>query len=256
MNNLFDLTGRVAVVTGASSGLGVQFARALASAGADLAIIARREEKLKSVKEEIEKEFNNRVEYYKLDLSEFEKIEDTVTKIEKDFGKIDILVNNAGLSIGAKAIEISIENWKKMMDLNLNAVFFMAREVAKVMKKNNYGRIINIGSVHSTVSLDIGMISPYVTSKFGVRGITTTLAGEWAEYGITVNAIGPAYFESEMTEEILETDTFKRLIKTNCPMRRPGRKGELDTTLLYLASDYTSYTNGQLIGVDGGWTTL
>jgi len=256
MTNLFDLTGRVAVVTGASSGLGVQFARALASAGSDIAIIARREERLQKVKEEIEKEFNNRVEYYKLDLSEFEKIEDTVKKIEEDFSKIDILVNNAGLSIGATAMEISIEDWKKMMDLDLNAVFFMAREVAKIMKKNNYGRIINIGSVHSSVSLDIGMISSYVTSKFGVRGLTTTLSGEWAKYGITVNAIGPAYFESEMTEKILETETFKNLINNNCPMTRPGRKGELDTTLLYLASEYTSYTTGQLIGVDGGWTTL
>lgn len=256
MKNLFDLTGRVAVVTGASSGLGVQFAKALANAGADVAIIARREERLKAVKKEIEEEFNVRVEYYTLDLSEFEKIEKVVSEIESDFGKIDILVNNAGLAIGVTAIDTPIEDWKKMIDIDLNAVFFMAREVAKVMKKNNYGRIINIGSVHSRVSLDVGMISAYVTSKFGVRGLTTTLAGEWAKYGITCNAIGPAYFESEMTEKVLQTDTFKNLINVNCPMRRVGKKGELDTTLLYLSSEYTSYTTGQLIGVDGGWTTL
>lgn len=256
MKNLFDLKKRVAVVTGASSGLGVQFAKALANQGADLAIIARREERLKEVKEEIEKEYKVKVNYYKADLTEFDKIGDLVKNIENDFGKIDILVNNAGLSIGHNAKDYPTDDWKKMMDLNLNAVFVMAREVGNVMIKNKYGRIINIGSVHSSVSMGFDYISAYTTSKFGVRGLTLALASEWAKYNITVNAIGPAYFESEMTGGLLDSELFQKIVDNTCPMKRIGKKGELDTTLIYLASDNSSYTTGQLITVDGGWTTL
>lgn len=142
------------------------------------------------------------------------------------------------------------------MDLNLNAVFVMAREVGNVMIKNNYGRIINIGSVHSKVSIGFDYISAYTTTKFAVRGLTVALASEWAKYNVTVNAIGPAYFESEMTNGMLDSPVFKNIVESTCPMKRIGNKGELDTTVVYLASDFSSYTTGQLIGVDGGWTTL
>lgn len=256
MKDLFSLKKRVAVVTGASSGLGVQFAKALANQGADLAIIARREEKLKEIKKEIEEEYGVRVSYYKQDLTEFDKIPDLVGQIEEDFGKIDILVNNAGLSLAHNAKDYPTDDWKKMMDLNLNAVFVMAREVGNVMIKNNYGRIINIGSVHSKVSIGFDYISAYTTTKFAVRGLTVALASEWAKYNVTVNAIGPAYFESEMTNGMLDSPVFKNIVESTCPMKRIGNKGELDTTVVYLASDFSSYTTGQLIGVDGGWTTL
>lgn len=256
MKDLFDLKGNVAIVTGASSGLGVQFAKALANQGADLAIIARREEKLKEVKEKIEKDFGVRVNYYPQDLTEFDQIPGLVSKIKDDFGKIDILVNNAGLSIAHNAKDYPTKDFQKMMDINVNAVFAMAREVGNVMIEKNYGRIINIGSVHSRVSIGFDYISAYTTSKFAVRGLTTALATEWAKYGITVNAIGPAYFESEMTEGMLDSPVFKNIVDSTCPMKRIGKKHELDTTLVYLASRYSSYVTGELIGVDGGWTNL
>ena len=256
MENYFDLTGQVAVVTGASSGLGVQYAKALANQGAQIDLIARREEKLKAVKEEIESSYDTTVRYYPLDLTEFDKIQGVVDQIEKDFGKIDILVNNAGIARGYLSKDFPQEDWLAMINTNLNAVFFMAQAVGNVMIKNKYGRVINIGSVHSNVSIPYGRLSAYVTTKFGVRGLTIALAQEWAQYNITVNAIGPAYFKSEMTEKLLDNENFKGAVDAICPMKRIGNPGELNSTLLYFASKHSSYTTGQLITVDGGWTTV
>lgn len=261
MENYFDLRGRVALVTGASSGLGAQFAHALASQGADVALIARREEKLQKVKAEIAEKYGNHVEYYCLDVTDFDQIPEVVSRVEEDFGHIDILVNNAGLSLAGPALKSSREDWMRMMDTNLNGVFFMAQAVGNVMVKQNYGRIINIGSIHSKVSMKTEHLKgdyliAYVTTKHAVRGMTIALAAGWAEYGITVNAIGPGYFDSEMTHDMLAMEGFQKTLHCKSPFDRPGREGELNTTLLYLASEYSSYTNGQIIYVDGGWTIL
>ena len=255
MKNLFDLTGRVAIVTGASSGLGVDFARALANQGANISLVARREEKLKDVQKEIEK-IGVTCRYYVCDVMQTDQIKNAVEKIEKDFGRIDILVNNAGLGLVDAADKTTDEMWRSMIDTNLNGVFFFAREVGKVMLKQKYGRIINIGSIHSTVSMKGLPVTAYCSTKGGVLMLTKSLATEWAKEGITVNAIGPGYFALGMGEGVVADPEFAKIIEFMCPMGRAGQSGDLDTTVVYLASDASSYITGQIITVDGGWTAL
>ena len=253
--NLFDLTGKVAFVTGASSGLGVQFALALARQGADVAIAARRVEKLKDVKARIEAE-GVKCLAVKLDVTDVAQIKSAVAETIAQFGKIDILVNNAGVGLTGPAESQSDDIWNKVIATNLNAVYYVAREVGAHMIERGYGRIINIGSIHSTVAMPGLPVSAYATSKGGVAMMTKALASEWAKKGVTVNAIGPAYFPSEMTDDVLANPDFYQLVSNLCPMGRPGRDGELDGALIYFASDASSYTTGQLLNVDGGWTTV
>ncbi len=255
-STLFDLTGKVALVTGASSGLGVQFAKALAGQGANIAIIARRVEKLEAVKAEIEQEFGVEVLALPCDVLDVAGIKQTVAAIKERFGRIDILINNAGTARVAPAEEQSDDDWKAVIDTNLNAVYYVAREVGKVMKEQQYGKVVNIGSLHSAVSITGFGISAYCASKGGVLMLTKDLAAEWAQYGITVNAIGPAYFPSEMTNSSLGDENFLALIKASNPMGRPGRTGELDGAIVYFASDASSYTTGQILWIDGGWTAV
>lgn len=255
MAGLFDLTGKVAIVTGASSGLGVQFAKALARQGANVAVVARRIEKLKDVKAEIES-FGVKCLDVKCDVAKVDDIKAAVTKIKAYFGNIDILVNNAGIGLFGPAESQSDDLWETMISVNLNAVYYFAREVGNVMIEKGYGKIINVGSIHSTVAMTGLPISAYCTTKGGVEMLTKALANEWAKYNITVNAIGPAYFPSEMTNDIIRNDDFKEVIKTYCPMGRAGREGELDGAIVYFASDASSYTTGQLLTIDGGWTTI
>jgi gluconate 5-dehydrogenase len=253
---LFDLTGKVALVTGASSGLGAQFAKALAGQGAKIAIIARRVDKLEATKKEIEDEFGVEVLALPCDVLDVARIKDTVAAIKERFGRIDILVNNAGTARVAAAEEQSDEDWKAVIDTNLNAVYYVAREVGKVMKEQKYGKIINLGSIHSAVAMRGLGISGYCASKGGVLLLTKELANEWAPYGITVNAIGPAYFPSEMTDSVIHDENFLKLIELSCPMGRPGRPGELDGAIIYFASDASTYTTGQILWIDGGWTAI
>jgi len=252
---MFDLSGRAAMVTGASSGLGVQFAKALARQGADVAVLARRVEKLEAVKQEIEA-LGVRCVAVKCDVLDNEAIRAAVATVKEAFGKIDILVNNAGVAAVAPAEAQSDEDWSRVIDTNLNAVYYMSREVGKVMIENSYGRIINLGSIHSNVAMTGLPISGYCTAKGGVRMLTKDLAVEWAKYGVTVNAIGPSYFESEMTQDVIHDETFLGAIKAYCPMGRPGKPGELDGAVVYFASDASSFTTGQLLQIDGGWTAI
>ncbi|MDR2108079.1 MAG: SDR family oxidoreductase [Coriobacteriales bacterium] len=255
-SDLFDLTGKVALVTGASSGLGAQFARALARQGAKLAIVARRLDKLEAEKEAIEKDFGAEVLALPCDVLDVEMIRQTIAAIKAHYGRIDILVNNAGTARNVPVVDQTDEDWRAVIDTNLNAVYYFAREVGKVMKEQQYGRIINLGSIHSTVAMRGSGISAYCASKGGVWMLTKELATEWARDGITVNAIGPAYFASEMTGHVIENEAFLKLVDAICPMGRPGRPGELDGALIYFASDAASYTTGQILWVDGGWTAV
>ncbi len=255
MSKLFDLTGKFAIVTGASSGLGRQFALALAREGANIAIVARRVDRLEQVKKEIEA-LGVQCYTHKCDVTKPEEISQTVTDVKEHFGRIDILVNNAGLGLADAAQNTSDEMWLRMMDTNINGVFFFAREVGRVMVEQHYGKIINIGSIHSTVAMPGSPLSAYATTKGAVLMMTKALANEWAKCGITVNAIGPAYFPSEMTAGVLGDEAGNSAISTLCPMGRPGRDGELDGAVVYFASDASTYTTGQLLQVDGGWTTV
>lgn len=255
-NDMFDLTGKIALVTGASSGLGVQFAKALAKAGADLAILARRREKLEAVKKEIEDEFGVKVFVETCDALSIPDIRSSVQKIHKHYGRIDILVNNAGVATSEKSHKHSDEEWQKVIDTNLNAVFYFAREVGSIMLQQKYGKIINLGSIHSRVAMPGMPIAAYATSKGGVFMMTKALAAEWAKDGITVNAIGPSYFKSEMTKGVFENPNLVKGIESLCPMGRAGNPGELDGAIIYFASDASSYTTGQLLNIDGGWTAV
>ncbi len=255
MTNLFDLTGKVALVTGASSGLGVQIAKALAGNGANLAICARREDKLNAVKAEIEA-LGVECYVHTCDVSDVEQIKKTVADVEAHYGKIDILVNNAGLGLMDNAEKQSDEIWQTMMDVNLSAPYYFSREVSRGMIERGYGRILMTGSIHSSVGMMELPLSAYATTKGGIRMMTKQLATEWAKYGITVNAIGPAYFPSEMTGDVIDDDGFKQVIAARCPMGRAGRDGELDGAVLYFCSDASTYTTGQLLSIDGGWTAI
>lgn len=255
MKNIFDLNGKVALITGASSGLGVQFAKALANQGADIAIAARRVERLDAVKAEIEA-MGVRCFAVKCDVSVPAQITTMVEEVKKHFGRIDILVNNAGVGAALPAEAQSDDEWRNTLNINLDAVYYAAREVGKVMIEQKYGKIINIGSIHSEVAMNPFPLSAYAASKGGVKMLTKALATEWAKHNITVNTIGPAYFPSEMTQDVVATDAFKPVITAYCPMGRAGRDGELDGAIVYFASDASSYTTGQYLAVDGGWTAI
>ncbi|MBQ6835326.1 MAG: SDR family oxidoreductase [Lachnospiraceae bacterium] len=257
MSSLFDLSGKVALVTGASSGLGIQFAKALAREGADIAICARRVEKLEAVRAEIEA-MGVRCYAHKCDVCNSDEVAETVKDVIEHYGKIDILVNNAGIG-GSDPVEVQAhELWHKVLETNLDAVYYFAHEVGKHMLERGYGKIINIASVHAEVSMAASCwpVTAYAASKGGVKMLTKSLANEWASRGITVNAIGPAYFGSEITNDLINSGGFEPVAKMYCPMGREGHAGELDGALVYFASDASSYTTGQLLCVDGGWTTI
>lgn len=255
MTNLFDLNNKVAFITGGSSGLGVQFAKALAQFGADIVIVARRKEKLDKVAEEI-RSMGRKCLDVKCDVTDEAEVEAAVSEAIKTFGKIDILVNNAGVSTGAPVQDLSLDDWNKVINTNLTGVFLAAKHVGKHMIEKKYGRIINIASMYGMVGNTVLPASPYHASKGAVVNFTRALAAEWAKYGITVNAVGPGFFESEMTDEVLEQQDFLNYIKMSTPLGRYGKEGELDGVIVYLASDSSSYTTGQTICVDGGTTAI
>lgn len=257
MNNLFDLSGKTALVTGASSGLGANFARALAAQGANVAIAARRKERLEDLAAEL-KGMGVDALPIQCDVKKEEDIIAMVAEAKNHFGRIDILVNNAGVAVDAPAENQTLEQWSSVIDVNLTACFVVAREVGKVMIEQKYGKIINLGSLHSNtvISSDVEHISAYCASKGGIQMMTKSLAAEWARYNITVNALAPAYFPSEMTEKAVANDAFTQFVGMRCPMGRVGKQEELNGALVYFASDSSSYTTGQVLNIDGGWNCI
>lgn len=254
-SNLFDLTGRVAVVTGASSGLGVQMAKALARQGADIAILARRKEKLEAVAEEI-KALGVKCLSVQCDVTDTEAIKKAAELVEAEFGKVDILVNNAGSGGVGPAEKTTDEAWSHTIKVDLDGVFKVAREFGKIMIKNQYGRIINISSMYGMVGNMALPTAAYHAAKGGVINLTRALASEWAKHGITVNALCPGYFATELTVDTLNTESFTNYMKATVPVGRYGKEGELDTTVVYLASDASSYVTGVILPVDGGYTCV
>ncbi|TZE80264.1 SDR family NAD(P)-dependent oxidoreductase [Calorimonas adulescens] len=255
MSGLFDLTGKTAVVTGASSGLGVQFAKALASQGADVAVVARRYDRLTALCDEI-RATGRRALAIKCDVTREEDVKVAVSRVMDEFGRIDILVNNAGVAAGDGVESLSEEDWDKVLDTNLKSIYLFTKHVVPHMKEKHYGRIINTASMWGVVGNAAMPVTAYHASKGGVVNLTRALAGELAQFNITVNAIGPGFFESEMTQDIICSEEFKNYLNSRCPMKRLGQPGELDGIVVYLASDASSYTTGQTICVDGGWTAV
>ena len=252
---MFDLRGRVAVITGASSGLGRQMARAFANQGADLAIVARRVERLEALKEEL-KDTGVKILPVKCDVTSTEEINNAAETVEKEFGKVDILVNCAGSSKDAGVLDMKDDEWDFTISTDLTSVFKMTRAFANIMKKNNYGRIINIASMYGLVGNDEIPTIAYHSSKGGVVNFTRAAAAELAKYNITVNCICPGYFYTELTTAVLDTDRFQEFAKTHVPMKRYGNEGELNAGVIFLASDEASYTTGIVLPIDGGYTCV
>ncbi len=252
---MFNLKGRIAVITGASSGLGKQMALAFAKQGADLVIMARRIDRLNAFKSELEKE-NVKVLPLRCDVTNTNNINECAKIIEEEFGRVDILVNCAGASKDKGVLDMTDDEWNFTIDTDLTSVFKMTRTFANIMKKNNYGRIINISSMYGLVgNTEIPTIA-YHSSKGGVVNFTRAAAAELAPYNITVNTICPGYFYTELTTEVLKTDKFQKFAEEHVPMKRYGSEGELNAGAIFLASDEASYVTGIILPIDGGYTCV
>lgn len=257
MKNYFDLSGRVAVVTGCSSGLGVQMARALASQGCRIVALARRKEKVDEVAAAVTADFGVEAVGIRCDITDTASVEAAVDEVLARFGRIDILVNNAGTGGVVPAEKMPDEVFLNEVNVDLTGTFKMARTVAaKAMLPAGYGRIINIASMYGLVGNKIAPAAAYHAAKGGVVNLTRALAAEWGERGITVNGICPGYFYTPLTTETLNSEFFKEYAKTMIPLSRYGKEGELDTCVLFLASPFSTYVNGQNISVDGGYTCM
>ena len=252
---MFNLKGRVAVITGASSGLGRQMAIGFAGQGADLVILARRVERLEELKKELE-EKGTKVLAIKCDVTSTSDIEKAAKTTEDSFGKVDILVNCAGASKDAGVLDMTDEQWDFTIATDQTSVFKMTRAFASIMKKNNYGRIINIASMYGLVGNTAMGTVAYHSSKGGVVNMTRAVAAELAKFGITCNAICPGYFETELTQAVLNTEEFTAYMKGTVPMGRYGKEGELNAAAIFLASDEASYVTGAILPVDGGYTCV
>lgn len=253
---MFSLEGRVAVVTGASSGLGRQMALALARQGASLAILARRVERLEEFKPKLENEGAAKVVAYKCDVTDTNNINEVAKKVEEDFGKVDILLNCAGSSKDKGVVEMTDEEWDFTIAVDETSVFKMTRAFAKIMQKNQYGRIINIASMYGLVGNTKIPTVAYHASKGAVVNFTRAVAAELATDGITCNAICPGYFYTELTSEVLDTEQFQEFAKAMVPMQRYGKPGELDAAVVFFASEEASYVTGAILPVDGGYTAI
>jgi len=253
---MFDLKRKVAVVSGASSGLGQQMALALARQGADLAILARRFERLEDFKPRLLEAGSGKVVSYKCDVTDTQNINDVTKKIEEEFGKVDILLNCAGSAKNNDVLNMTDEEWDFTIGTDETSVFKMTRAFGAIMKKNHYGRIINIASMYGLVgNTEIHTIA-YHASKGAVVNFTRAVAAELATSGITCNAICPGYFETELTKDTLDTKEFQDFAKNHVPMQRYGKPGELDAAVVFLASDEASYVTGTILPVDGGYTAI
>ena len=252
---MFNLKGRVAVISGASSGLGVQMAKGFAEQGADLVILARREERLIELQKELE-EKEIKVLPVKCDVTSTEDINHAAKVAEETFGHVDILVNCAGSSKDKGVLEMNDEEWDFTIATDETSVFKMTRAFGNIMKKNNYGRVINIASMYGMVgNAEIPTIA-YHASKGAVVNFTRAAAAELAPHGITVNCICPGYFYTELTTAVLDTEMFQQFATSHVPMKRYGKEGELNAAAIFLASDEASYVTGVILPVDGGYTCV
>ena len=249
---MFDLTGKTAIVTGASRGLGQYFGRALARAGADLVVTSRQAESLGEFQKEIEL-LGRKALPLALDVRDYASIQQMVENACKHYGHIDILVNNAGCNVRKPSTEVSWDDWNLVLNTNLRGTFFVAQAVAKKMIPRQYGRIINIGSVTSVFGY--AGLAPYCASRGGVKQLTMSLADDWGEFGITVNCLAPGWFKTEQTRALYDDQSWVDYLVDRIPLKRPGTPHDLDGAIVFLASDAAEYLTGQTMLIDGGITT-
>ena len=251
-DGLFDLSGRVAIVTGTSRGLGQYMARALAKAGADLVLTSRTRESLQAFEAEV-KALGRRVVALELDVRKQESIERMAAEAEKAFGHLDILVNNAGCNVRKPALDVTWDDWNLILDTNLRGSFFLAQAVARRMIPRGYGRIINIGSVTSVAGY--AGLGPYGASRGGIRQLTMSLADDWGKHGVTVNCLAPGWFRTEQNKALYENKEWVEYLCDRIPVKRPGRPEDLDAAVVFLAAEASRYVTGQTLLVDGGIST-
>ncbi|MBW1788293.1 MAG: glucose 1-dehydrogenase [Deltaproteobacteria bacterium] len=253
--DMFRLDGRTAVVTGASSGLGATFARGLADAGANVVVVARRRERLEGLAGELERD-GRQAMAVPCDVTREDQVERLVDMTLERFGRLDILVNNAGIGNVAPAEEEALDDFRRVIDVNVTAVFLCAKHAGRAMLRAGGGTIVNIASIMGLVGVGALPQAAYNTSKGAVINMTRELAAQWAKRGVRVNAVAPGWFPSEMTEGMFDNERSIRFIERRTPLGRAGRPEELVGALLLLASDASSFITGQTIVVDGGWTTV
>ena len=251
----FNIKGQTAIVTGASSGLGLTFAEALAECRANVVLAARRVERLERLADTLTKNYGVKAIPVKTDVSQESDVLRMVRVAVEQFGSIEILVNNAGIASLSPSVDMSLEEWKRVIDVNLTGVFLCARTAAREMIRRNYGKIVNIASIYGAVG-DIFHAAPYYASKGAVINLTRAFAIEWAQHRINVNAIAPGFFPSEMTEQVFKDENALKHILSRTPLGRTGEPSDLKAALLYLASPASNYVTGQTVFIDGGWTAL
>ena len=248
----FDVSGKVAVVTGASRGLGQYFSRALARAGADVVITSRTVESLAETKAEIEA-MGRRAVPVALDVCDYASIQRMAEKAQRAYGKIDILVNNAGCNVRKPALHVTWDDWNLVLETNLRGTFFVSQAVARKMIPDGYGRIINIGSVTSVFGY--AGLAPYGASRGGTKQLTMSLADDWGMHGITVNCLAPGWFRTTQNQVLYENKEWYAYICDRIPVKRPGQPSDLDGAIVFLASESSRYITGQTLLVDGGIST-
>jgi len=249
----FDLSGRTALVTGATRGLGQRFALVLAQAGADVIVTSRQPAALDGIRLEIEA-LGRRCIPVALDVGSFESIRQAVAAMKSHVGRIDILVNNAGCNVRKPSVDISWDDWNLVLDTNLRGTFFVAQQVAReFMIPAGYGRIINIGSVTSVAGY--AGLAPYCASRGGTKQLTMSLADDWGVHGITVNCLAPGWFKTAQNAVMYEDRDWVAYLSDRIPLKRPGQTGDLDGPLVFLASEESRYMTGQLLLIDGGIST-
>jgi gluconate 5-dehydrogenase len=250
--SLFDLSGQVALVTGASRGLGQHFARALARSGADLILTSRRTDDLGPFVAEIES-LGRRAHPIALDVRDQASITSMAEQVYAAFPQVHILVNNAGCNVRKPALDVSWDDWNLVLDTNLRGTFFVAQAIARGMVKHRYGRIINIGSVTSVFGY--AGLAPYGASRGGVRQLTMSLADDWGSHGITVNCLAPGWFRTAQNQVLYESQEWVDYLIDRIPVKRPGDVHDLDGAIVFLASESSRYITGQTLLVDGGIST-
>ena len=247
----FDLSKKVAIVTGAGRGIGYHIALALARYGADLALYSRTMPELEAVAEEI-RSLGRHVVVKEMDIQKISETQEMVREAVDEYGRVDIMVNNAGINIPQWAIDVTEDDWDRVMATNLKGLFFCAQAVGKVMIQQKKGKIINVSSQAGSVGLL--QRAAYCSSKGGVNQLTRVLAIEWAKYNINVNAVAPTFIETPFTKPMFEKEGFREYVLDNIPLGRVGKPKDVIGAVIYLASDASDLVTGHTLLIDGGWT--